>query len=154
MEALVQRIEALAQSLTGPAAADDKMTPTERLAAMLKEALAANTIGGKVRRRRPLARGRRRSRQAQANWSRLGQVPDDVRAPVGGTFPARAAQHLRADGAASSGQVGSLGRVGLVGRVGQVRTLAAALQSLQQRIVEVAGRDRALLHEQQVERLR
>ena len=50
MEALVRRIEDLAGSLAGPAAAaaDAALSPAMRLAAMLKEALAANTIGGKV----------------------------------------------------------------------------------------------------------
>ena len=49
MEALVSKVEALAASLSGPAAAASEaaVSPTTRLAAMLKEALAANTIGGK-----------------------------------------------------------------------------------------------------------
>jgi len=49
MEALVKKIEDLAASLNGPASAPDaNLSPANRLAAMLKEALAANTIGGKV----------------------------------------------------------------------------------------------------------
>ena len=46
----MRRVEDLAASLAGPAAAagDAALSPTTRLAAMLKEALAANTIGGKV----------------------------------------------------------------------------------------------------------
>jgi len=49
MEALVRRMEDLAKSLAGPAASSDQaLSPTTRLAAMLKEALAANTIGGKT----------------------------------------------------------------------------------------------------------
>jgi hypothetical protein len=48
MEALVTKVEALAESLSGkPQAAEAESSPTTRLAAMLKEALAANTIGGK-----------------------------------------------------------------------------------------------------------
>jgi len=86
MEALVQRIEALASSLAGPAAADDNLTPTERLAAMLKERLAANTIGGKVSDEGRFRAAAEEARQAQASWSRLGQVPDDVRAPLAGRF--------------------------------------------------------------------
>ena len=54
METLVNRVEELAQSLAGPAAsgaADEAaLSPTDRLAARLKEALAANTIGGGRRR--------------------------------------------------------------------------------------------------------
>jgi hypothetical protein len=49
MESLVQRMEDLAKSLGAPASAagsDAALSPTNRLAAMLKEALAANTIGG------------------------------------------------------------------------------------------------------------
>ena len=50
MESLVQRMEELAKSLAGPApgAAMQRCRRRHRLAAMLKEALAANTIGGKV----------------------------------------------------------------------------------------------------------
>src|SRR4029077_9445739 len=47
METIVQRIEALAKSLGGPAAAaaDAAISPTTRLAQMLKEALARHKIG-------------------------------------------------------------------------------------------------------------
>src|SRR5439155_2959265 len=53
MEALVKRVEDLAASLvpgsrSGEAASDEAISPATRLAAMLQEALAANTIGGKV----------------------------------------------------------------------------------------------------------
>ena len=49
MEALVVRVEKLAASLRGPlSGGDESLSPTTRLAAMLKEALASNTIGGKV----------------------------------------------------------------------------------------------------------
>jgi hypothetical protein len=79
MEALVQRMENLAGSLKGGSAEDAALSPTTRLAAMLKEALAANTIGGKVD-----VESRRRAaqediRQAQASWSRIGPVADDVK---------------------------------------------------------------------------
>ena len=48
MEALVKRVEELAASLGGgPSDPGAQMSP-QRLASMLKEALAANTIGGKV----------------------------------------------------------------------------------------------------------
>jgi hypothetical protein len=79
MEALVKRMEDLAGSLKGGSAEDAALSPTTRLAAMLKEALAANTIGGKVD-----VESRRRAaqediRQAQASWSRIGPVADDVK---------------------------------------------------------------------------
>ena len=85
MESIVKRMEELAASLKGPADKPE-LSPTEKLANMLKEALAANTIGGKVD-----AESRRRAaqedvRQAQANWSRVGPVPDDVRRDLADRF--------------------------------------------------------------------
>jgi len=85
METIVRRVEDLAASLRG-AAAQRELSPTERLAAMLKESLAANTIGGKLD---PEARRRAAQddvRQAQANWSRVGPVPDDVRRELADRF--------------------------------------------------------------------
>jgi len=72
-------MEDLAGSLKGGSADDAALSPTTRLAAMLKEALASNTIGGKVD-----VESRRRAaqediRQAQASWSRIGPVADDVK---------------------------------------------------------------------------
>jgi hypothetical protein len=85
MEAIVKRMEDLAASLRGPADQAD-VSPTEKLANMLKEALAANTIGGKVD---PEARRRAAQddvRQAQASWSRVGPVPDEVRQQLADRF--------------------------------------------------------------------
>jgi hypothetical protein len=80
MEALVKKIEDLAASLNGPAAAADaNLSPADRLAAMLKEALAANTIGGKVEDDSRWRAAAEEVRQAQAAWSRLGPVPDAIR---------------------------------------------------------------------------
>jgi hypothetical protein len=84
LENLVRRMEDLAASLKDPVAAE--VSPTTRLAAMLKEALAANTIGGKVdleSRRRALHED---VRQAQASWSRVGPVADDVRSALADRF--------------------------------------------------------------------
>jgi soluble cytochrome b562 len=84
LENLVRRMEDLAASLKEPVAAE--VSPTTRLAAMLKEALAANTIGGKVdleSRRRALHED---VRQAQASWSRVGPVADDVRSALADRF--------------------------------------------------------------------
>ena len=88
MEALVARIEALAKSLGGPASAgaDAALSPTARLAAMLKEALAANTIGGKVDDDSRLRAAEDDVRQAQARWSRIGPVPDTVRRALADRF--------------------------------------------------------------------
>jgi hypothetical protein len=82
MEAIVKRMEDLAASLTGPAGTsggDAAVSPTTRLAAMLKEALAANTIGGKADEESRLRAAAEEVRQAQASFSRIGLVPDDTR---------------------------------------------------------------------------
>jgi hypothetical protein len=81
MEALVVKMEDLAKSLGGPAAeqTDAALSPTTRLAAMLKEALAANTIGGKVDTDHRFRAAGEEVRQAQASWSRIGPVPEDTR---------------------------------------------------------------------------
>jgi len=86
MEALVKRVEELAASLGGgPSDPGAQMSP-QRLASMLKEALAANTIGGKVdveSRRRAVQED---ARQAQASWSRIGHVADDERRALADRF--------------------------------------------------------------------
>jgi Domain of Unknown Function (DUF349) len=85
LESLVKRMEELAASLKSEASNAD-VSPTTKLAAMLKEALAANTIGGKVdveSRRRALHED---VRQAQASWSRVGPVADDARHALADRF--------------------------------------------------------------------
>jgi hypothetical protein len=79
MESLVKKIEELAASLSSTKAVDESLSPTARLAAMLKESLAANTIGGKVDDDSKLRAAAEDLRQAQAAWSRLGPVPDEPR---------------------------------------------------------------------------
>jgi uncharacterized protein DUF349 len=89
MEALVLRMEDLAKSLAGPALAGDAdaaLSPTTRLAAMLKEALAANTIGGKVDDDHRFRAASEEVRQAQANWSRIGPVPEGLRRALADRF--------------------------------------------------------------------
>jgi hypothetical protein len=88
MEAIVQHIEALAKSIAGPAAAggDAALSPTTRLAAMLKEALAANTIGGKADEDSRLRAATDEVRQAQTTLSRIGPVPDQVRRALADRF--------------------------------------------------------------------
>lgn len=98
MEALVSKVEALAESLSGkPQAAEAESSPTSRLAAMLKEALAANTIGGKPDDDSRLRAAQEELRQAQAQFSRLGHVPDDARRQLNDRFQ-RAARKI-SDGA-------------------------------------------------------
>jgi hypothetical protein len=85
LESLVKRMEDLAASLKS-SSADAELSPTTKLAAMLKEALAANTIGGKVD-----VESRRRAaqediRQAQASWSRVGPVSEEAKRPLADRF--------------------------------------------------------------------
>jgi hypothetical protein len=72
MEKLIARVEKLASEQGPPP------TSSEALAAMLREALAANQIGG-----RPSEDARWRAaveevKQAQASWKRVGPVPADI----------------------------------------------------------------------------
>jgi hypothetical protein len=109
MESLVRRIEDVAASLGGPAAAADaNASPTTRLAAMLKEALAANTIGGKADDDSRWRAAADEVRQAQANWSRIGPVPDDTRRALLDRFQ-RACRTI-------SERTGAAGRSGAPGR--------------------------------------
>jgi hypothetical protein len=106
MEALVRRMEELATSLTPGAvgaAADATLSPTTRLAAMLKDALAANTIGGKVDDESRFRAANDEVRQAQAALSRVGPVPEAVRRPLADRFQ-RAIRRI-ADAAGAAGRV-------------------------------------------------
>jgi hypothetical protein len=78
-------MEALAASLRGPAESAD-VSPTERLARQLKDALAANTIGGKVDTESRKRAAQDEVRQAQASWSRIGPVPDEARRELADRF--------------------------------------------------------------------
>jgi hypothetical protein len=95
MESIVRRIEELAASLAGPAnaAADAALSPSARLAAMLKEALAANTIGGKVDEDSRWRAAAEDVRQAQASFARIGHVPESARRPLADRFQ-RAARRI------------------------------------------------------------
>jgi hypothetical protein len=115
MESLVAKMEELARSLAGPASeasGNAALSPTTRLAAMLKEALAANTIGGKVETDHRFRAAAEDVRHAQANWSRIGPVPDDAKRALADRFQ-RAIRRIsdasaaHARGAASIGSGGS-----------------------------------------------
>jgi hypothetical protein len=86
MEALVCKMEDLAASLLGPRTVDQALSSTSRLAAMLKDALAANTIGGKADNDTRLRAAAEDVRQAQSSWSRIGLVPEDVRRQLSDRF--------------------------------------------------------------------
>jgi hypothetical protein len=109
METLVKRMEDLASSVAGPPeTADAGLSPTTRLAAMLKDALAANTIGGKVDVDSRVRAANEEVRQAQSSWSRIGYVPDDTRRVLADRFQ-RAIRRIsdRATQTAKSGMAGA-----------------------------------------------
>jgi hypothetical protein len=99
MEVLVRRVEELAATLGPVVASGAELTPATRLAAMLKEALAANTIGGKVDDDSRARAAAEEVRQAQSGWSRLGPVAEDVRRPLEERFQRACKQVLSARGA-------------------------------------------------------
>jgi Domain of Unknown Function (DUF349) len=87
MEALVKKAEDLAGALGGPAVAtDESLSPANRLAAMLKDALAANTIGGKSDDDSRFRAAAEEVRQLQSAWSRLGPVPEPSRRALADRF--------------------------------------------------------------------
>jgi Domain of Unknown Function (DUF349) len=115
MEALVRRVEDLATSIAGPASApaenDETISPTVRLAAMLKEALAANTIGGRVDEDSRARAAAEELRQAQSSWSRIGPVPEDVKRALADRFQ-KASRRINDRIAARTGKAGGSGRPG------------------------------------------
>jgi hypothetical protein len=115
MEALVRRVEDLATSIAGPASApaenDQAISPTVRLAAMLKEALAANTIGGRVDEDSRARAATEELRQAQASWSRIGPVPEDVKRALADRFQ-KASRRINDRISARTGKPGGSGRPG------------------------------------------
>ena len=121
MESLVRRVEDLATSVAGPvaaAASDAALPPTVRLAAMLKEALAANTIGGKVDDDSRWRAAMEEVRHAQESWSRIGLVPNDLRRPLTDRFQ-RAIRRISEGAAAKAAAAGRAGGVGTAGGAGR-----------------------------------
>jgi hypothetical protein len=109
METLVRRVEELASSMGPSSTANDAtLSPTSRAAAMLKEALAANTIGGKVDEGSRMRAAAEEVRQAQAAWARIGPVPDDIRIALADRFN-RACRRV-AEQTGPPGQTGHGGR--------------------------------------------
>ena len=129
MESLVLRMEALAKSLGSPpggAVDDASLSPTNRLAAMLRDALAANTIGGKVDDDARFRAAAEDVRQAQASWSRIGFVPEETRRALSDRFgrairavSERAGRASGTDGAGRPGSAGPARRPGGVGTRGE-----------------------------------
>jgi hypothetical protein len=119
METLAVRMEDLAKSLAGTGASGDDaaLSPTNRLAAMLKEALASNTIGGKVDDGSRWRAAEEDVRQAQSSWSRLGPVPDEARRALADRFQ-RAIRRI-AEAAGRAGAAGGAARPGASGGSGR-----------------------------------
>jgi hypothetical protein len=84
-EKLCARVEALAAS---GGQAEAEVLTGENLARRLKEALAANTIGGRVDVEARRRAERAEVESAQAAWKRLGPVPGDVGASLEARFNA------------------------------------------------------------------
>jgi len=88
-EATRKRMEQLCQIVEGFAGeekADAQMSPAAILAAQLREALAANTIGGRADDEARWRNAADEVRKAQASWRRLGPVPDAVSRELEGRF--------------------------------------------------------------------
>ena len=88
-EAARKRMEQLCQIVEGFAGeekADAQMSPAAILAAQLREALAANTIGGRADDDARWRIAADEVRKAQAAWRRLGPVPDGVGRELEGRF--------------------------------------------------------------------
>jgi hypothetical protein len=76
LEDLCVRLEHL---LSGAGAADESLSPVTRLATMWREALASNTIGGKVAEEAKQRAATDEVRRAQAAWEKVGYVPEETR---------------------------------------------------------------------------
>ena len=110
LEAIVTGMETLARSLAGAGSGqvDQSLSPTARLASMLKEALASNTIGGKVDDDSRWRAAADEVDQAQAKWARVGLVPRDVRRALTDRF----ARATRAVSERVNARLGASRRVG------------------------------------------
>src|SRR5207237_9839029 len=96
--------------------ADVAVSPTAALAAMRKEALAANTIGGRADEESRLRAAAEEVYQVQSSWSRIGPVPDDVRRALSDRFT-RACRAITAK-VPQAGKIGSAGMAGAATRGG------------------------------------
>jgi hypothetical protein len=93
LEQLCERVEKVASRQPAPAAA---ASPAAVLATQLREALAANTIGGRADDEQKWKSAEYDVRAAQDAWQRVGYVPDAVAAPLAARFH-RATQRFYGD---------------------------------------------------------
>ncbi len=87
-EATRKRMEQLCQTVEGFAGEEkgaEQLSPAAILATQLREALAANTIGGRADDEARWRNAADEVRRAQASWRRLGPIPD----AIGGELEAR-----------------------------------------------------------------
>lgn len=84
MQTLVEEVEALGGQQATQAAA--QAAPGATLASMLKEALASNTIGGRVDEQSKRRAAEETVRSARAAWSKLGPVAGDEARDLEGRF--------------------------------------------------------------------
>jgi hypothetical protein len=121
MEELVRRVEHLAASFVAPQGSglDESLSPTTRLATMLKEALAANTIGGRVDDDSRWRAAQEEARQAQASWARIGPVPEPARRTLTDRFQRACKKILdKQGGTGGPGRLAGSGRSGEPARSG------------------------------------
>jgi hypothetical protein len=88
-EATRKRMEQLCQIVEGVAGEErsaEQLSPAAILAAQLREALAANTIGGRADDEGRWRNAAEDVRKAQASWRRLGPVPEAVGRDLEGRF--------------------------------------------------------------------
>jgi hypothetical protein len=82
-----------AERLVGPAASREAVSPAALLATQLREALAANTIGGRVDDESKWRSAEHELRQLQSAWTEIGFVPDAELRPLATRFQ-RASQRF------------------------------------------------------------
>jgi hypothetical protein len=90
LESLCERVERLAGKETSTTAGE---SPVAVLAHQLREALAANTIGGRVDDESRWKTSEYEVRAAQDAWRQVGFVPDSIAAPLAARFQ-RASQRF------------------------------------------------------------
>ena len=100
MEDLCVRMERLLPG--GGSASADNLSPVTRLATMWREALASNTIGGKVAEEARQRAGAEEVRKARDAWKRIGYAHEDDRRTLGARFE-QACRRLAPPAAAERG---------------------------------------------------
>jgi hypothetical protein len=77
LEEILERVEKLLPERNS--LDSSHLSPATRLATMWVEAMAANTIGGKIAEDTQLRAAQEEVRRAQSAWQKIGHVPPDVR---------------------------------------------------------------------------